>query len=105
MRKEESILFPAIVRIEQGDRQASRLSNPIRVMEEEHDRAGELLAQLRHLTDEYVAPEWACATVRALYYGLDALERSMQVHIHLENNVLFPRALRGSRPMQFSEGA
>jgi regulator of cell morphogenesis and NO signaling len=95
MRKEESILFPAIERLELGDRQrAWWLSQPIRAMEEEHDRAGELLAELRMLTSEYVSPEWACATVRALYGGLEGLESSMQVHVHLENNVLFPRALR-----------
>lgn len=67
---------------------------PIRVMEHEHDRAGELLAELRTLTDDFAPPEWACATFRALYQGLEELEASMHVHVHLENNILFPRALR-----------
>ena len=55
-----------------------------------------MLAALRKLTDDYVAPEWACATFRALYQGLEELEASMHVHVHLENNVLFPRALRAA---------
>ena len=63
-------------------------------MEWEHDRAGELLVELRRITGGYVAPEWACETVRALYHGLEEFEGSMHVHVHLENNVLFPRALR-----------
>jgi regulator of cell morphogenesis and NO signaling len=62
------------------------------MMEHEHDRAAELLADVRRSTDGYLPPAWACATVRALYRGLEALEQSMQLHVHLENNVLFPRA-------------
>jgi regulator of cell morphogenesis and NO signaling len=82
-------------RAARGDRQrAAWLSNPVRMMEQEHDRAGELLAQLRELASDYTAPEWAWATVHALYTGLAGLASAMQVHVHLENNVLFPRALR-----------
>ena len=95
MRKEELVLFPTIWAIERGAATgAIPLSMPIRVMEWEHDRAGELLAELRRITGGYVAPEWACQTLRALYHGLEELEASMHVHVHLENNVLFPRALR-----------
>ena len=98
MRKEEAVLFPAIRALEAAGRRgqipAPALAAPIRVMEQEHDRAGELLAELRTITDQYVAPEWACRTVRGLYQGLEQLERDMHVHVHLENNVLFPRALR-----------
>jgi regulator of cell morphogenesis and NO signaling len=93
MRKEELVLFPAIRNIEKGGTSRVPLDAPIRVMEWEHDRAGELLAELRSLTDGYRPPEWACATVRALYQGLAELEASMHVHVHLENNILFPRAL------------
>ena len=70
------------------------IAAPIAVMEDEHDHAGALLAELRSLTDGYVPPEWGCATMRALYHGLAELESAMHVHVHLENNVLFPRALR-----------
>jgi regulator of cell morphogenesis and NO signaling len=95
MRKEEMVLFPAIVSLERGvHRLAVPLSAPIAMMEHEHDRAGELLTELRLLTDRYEAPEWGCATLRALYAGLQEFEAAMHVHVHLENNVLFPRALQ-----------
>ena len=93
MRKEELVLFPAIRNVENGGVSQVPLDAPIRVMEWEHDRAGELLGELRSLTDGYVPPAWACATVRALYQGLTELEASMHVHVHLENNILFPRTL------------
>ena len=97
MQKEEQVLFPSIRAIEVGDRHGSQpqwIAAPIRVMEEEHDRAGALLAELQSLTSGYVIPAWGCATVRALYQGLAELERAMHVHVHLENNILFPRALQ-----------
>ena len=90
MEKEEQILFPAINAIEVSGR-AIRLEGPISVMEHEHDQAGAWLAELRSLTDGYQPPEWGCATLRALFAGLAELEATMHVHVHLENNVLFPR--------------
>jgi regulator of cell morphogenesis and NO signaling len=63
-------------------------------MEHDHEQAGALLSELRGLTGGYGSPAWGCATLRALYQGLEELERSMHVHVHLENNVLFPRALQ-----------
>ena len=94
MRKEEQVLFPVIDAIETGASPPMRIDAPISVMEHEHEQAGVLLGELRSLTDEYQPPEWGCATVRALYGGLAELEHAMHVHIHLENNILFPRALR-----------
>jgi regulator of cell morphogenesis and NO signaling len=94
MRKEEAVLFPAIRTVEAGGgRTPIPISAPITVMEAEHDHAGALLSELRTITDGYVAPEWACQTFRALYHGLAELEAAMHVHVHLENNVLFPRAV------------
>ena len=93
MRKEEAVLFPAIRSIEAGGTARVPISAPVAVMENEHDHAGALLAELRTLTDGYTAPEWACGTFRALYNGLAELEAAMHVHVHLENNILFPRAL------------
>jgi len=93
MRKEETVLFPAIRAIDEGRADARRIKAPVSVMEHEHDRAGALLQDLRELTSGYTPPQTACATTRALYQGLEELERSMHVHVHLENNVLFPRAL------------
>ena len=98
MRKEELVLFPTIRAIEQGGQvEADWVAAPISVMRHEHDRAGALLAELDRLTGRYVAPEWACATFRALYQGLQELEEAMHVHVHLENNVLFPRAMKLAR--------
>lgn len=93
MRKEEAVLFPAIRGIEEGQAHAGWLNAPMSVLEREHDHAGAMLDELRQLTREYTPADDACATTRALYYGLEELERSMHVHVHLENNVLFPRAL------------
>lgn len=94
MQKEEQVLFPVIDAIETGASAPMRIDAPISVMQHEHDHAGMLLGELRSLTDQYQPPEWSCATVRALYAGLAELEGAMHVHIHLENNILFPRALR-----------
>jgi regulator of cell morphogenesis and NO signaling len=90
MEKEEQILFPMIER-----RQGVLADGPVEVMREEHDRAGRALKRLRELTNDYEVPPRACNTWRALWHGLAALEESLHQHIHLENNVLFPRALAG----------
>lgn len=95
MRKEELVLFPAIDALAAGTlSRGMPLSAPIAVMQHEHDDANTLLTELRRLTDGHVAPESACATWRALYQGLSDLESEMHVHVHLENNILFPRALQ-----------
>lgn len=91
MQKEEGILFPLIL--------AGRgrlAADPIRVMEEEHDDHGKNLARLRELTHDYKPPADACGTWTALYLGLAELERLLMEHIHTENNILFPRALRSA---------
>lgn len=90
MAKEERVLFP-MIRTGHG----SSATAPISVMEDEHESAGEALRRLRALTDGYRVPEGACNTWRALWAGLAALEEDMHQHIHLENNILFPRALEG----------
>jgi len=89
MAKEEQILFPMI----KGG-QGAMAEGPISVMAHEHDSAGSALKRLRELTDGYQVPEEACNTWRALWHGLAALEEALHQHIHLENNILFPRALR-----------
>ena len=90
MMKEEQVLFP-MVRSGQG----VMAQGPISVMEYEHESAGAALRRLRELTDDYAVPAEACTTWRALWHGLAALETALHEHIHLENNVLFPRALEG----------
>ena len=93
MRKEEQVLFPLIVR---GGGAAA--AAPIQVMEQEHEDAGGQLEQIRALTDDHTPPEEACGTWRALYLGLAEFERDLMRHVHLENYVLFPRALRSEQP-------
>jgi len=95
--KEEAVLFPAIRTLEANEGapafHCGHLSNPIRVMEQEHDQAGAALARLRELSGGYALPEGACETFAAYYEALQALERDLHRHIHKENNVLFPRTL------------
>lgn len=99
MDKEDGVLFPFIEALEAGvslpapDAEAW-LATPVAVMEEEHAHAGAALASMRAVTGGYAPPEWACPTFRGLYYGLAQLETDMHVHVHLENNILFPRAVR-----------
>ncbi len=88
MAKEEQILFPMIL-----NGQGAMAGGPISVMGHEHESAGQALARLRELTNGYQVPENACNTWRALWHGLAALEEELHEHIHLENNILFPRSL------------
>lgn len=99
MEKEDRVLFPFIVGIEAGTPlpvtdAAAWIAGPISIMEADHDEAGSALATLRRLTDGYAPPEWACPTFRGLYHALATLETDMHLHVHLENNILFPRAMQ-----------
>ncbi|MEZ5289787.1 MAG: iron-sulfur cluster repair di-iron protein [Vicinamibacterales bacterium] len=94
MAKEDRVLFPAIAAAKNGEtRSGSSISQPIAVMVAEHEHAGHALERMRELTADYTPPEWACPTFRGLYFGLAELERDMHLHVHLENNILFPRAV------------
>jgi len=88
MAKEERVLFPAIL----ADNQRV-LGQPIAAMEAEHRDAGEKLEQVRRLTNDFTLPEDACNTFRAYWEELSSLDRELKQHIHLENNILFPRVL------------
>jgi regulator of cell morphogenesis and NO signaling len=95
--KEELVLFPALralVEDQRTDFRFGTVANPIRMMMAEHDRAGELLAALRQATGDFEPPADACASYRSLYQRLEALELDTHLHVHKENNVLFPAALR-----------
>lgn len=100
MGKEEMVLFPHIVAMEAAQRTntsapvapGGTVRNPIRMMEHEHDDAGRALSRIRELTSGHEPPEGACNTFRALYAQLAELEGDLHTHIHLENNILFPRA-------------
>jgi regulator of cell morphogenesis and NO signaling len=99
--KEEETLFPFIIRLEKAVNQRQQLPmppfrtvrNPVRMMMLEHDTAGDVLREMRRLSANYIVPPDGCASFQALYQGLRAFEQDLHQHIHLENNMLFPRAV------------
>lgn len=101
MFKEEQILFPYLLVLAEAAAQQRRppaspfgtVKNPVRMMMREHDLVGDLLRDLRAITSDYVVPADACTSFRVLYQSLAAFEKDLHQHIHLENNVLFPRAV------------
>jgi regulator of cell morphogenesis and NO signaling len=92
MDREEAILFPMI---RQGAR-GEQVYTPVRLLELEHELHGRDLTRIRQLTGDLTPPASACATWTALYRGLESFEKDLMDHVHLENNVLFFRAIRGS---------
>jgi len=105
MIKEEQVLFPHIQRLESAVREGrsaprppfGTVANPIAMMMAEHDNAGELLKQMRSATRGYTLPDGAYPTYHALYRGLEDFEQDLHTHVHLENNILFPRAVELER--------
>ena len=101
MQKEEQILFPYIdalarARSAHGSVEPpffQTVRNPIQAMMKEHDAAGELVKQIRKASSEYTAPADACTSYKALYQDLREFEADLHQHVHLENNILFPRAV------------
>lgn len=101
MFKEEQILFPYIVELEQSVLQQrpgpfapfGNINNPIRMMMGEHDTAGEILRELREVTSEYSVPADGCISYQTLYQAIEVFEQDLHQHIHLENNILFPKAM------------
>jgi regulator of cell morphogenesis and NO signaling len=88
LAKEEQVLFPLI-----ASGRGQFAAGPAHVMEMEHDEHARNLGELRRLTNNMQPPDGACITWHALYLALRQFEEELMVHIHLENNVLFPRAL------------
>ena len=105
LMKEENVLFPYVIRMEESVLQDEPIlpppfgtvQNPVRMMVQEHDGAGNALRELRQLSADYTPPEDACTSFRVLYKSLEAFEKDLHQHIHLENNILFPRALEMER--------
>ena len=90
--KEERVLFPLIRKLKSNpsDLQMIGIEGPIRVMRHEHDGAGDLLQEMRALTNEYVVPKDGCQSFQLFYKELRQLEEYTHLHIHKENNILFP---------------
>ena len=101
MFKEEQILFPYILELDKANAQNrpapfapfGTLNNPIRMMMMEHDTAGDLLRELRTVSADYRVPTDACISYKTFYEALEAFEQDLHEHIHLENNLLFPKAV------------
>ena len=101
LAKEEAVLFPYIAGLERSNSIGTpkphscfgAIANPIAMMTEEHDAAGALIAEIRRLSGNFTTPADACPTFHAFYDGLREFEQDLHQHIHLENNILFPRAI------------
>ena len=101
MMKEEKMLFPFILSMAEAEKNNTQsaappfgsVSGPISVMEREHVEAGDGFFRIRELSSNYTAPEDACSTYKVLYQELNEFENDLHRHIHLENNILFPRAI------------
>jgi len=101
MFKEEQILFPFIVELERAAVHKfnapfapfGKVKFPVSMMMREHDVAGEILREIRKATKDYAAPADVCISYQTLYEALEAFEQDLHQHIHLENNILFPRAI------------
>lgn len=99
--REEAVLFPYIVNLERNLATCGppslgcfgTVKNPVRMMMAEHDAAGETLARMRQLSNDFTPPEGACPTYVGFYKALSEFESDLHQHIHLENNILFPRAI------------
>ena len=99
--KEELVLFPYITKFERAIADGTpkphgcfgSVTNPIAMMTQEHDSAGALVARMRELSSDFNPPVGACPTFHAFYRGLHEFEQDLHQHIHLENNILFPRAI------------
>jgi regulator of cell morphogenesis and NO signaling len=108
MLKEERILFPYISGLEIAAAEKApppfapfgTVQNPISAMMKEHDAAGDILRTIRNLSGDFALPESACFSYRTLYGALKELEADLHQHIHLENNILFPRALELENKLQ-----
>lgn len=102
MEKEEKILFPAIKKLAaQNDDNhplEKTIQAPIHAMEDEHQFAGDLVKQIRSLSNNYTPPEFACPTFRVTYQKLKEFDNDLMKHIHLENNILFERFKKPSKP-------
>ena len=102
IQKEEQVLFPFISQMDQESIIAyppthacfRSVSHPIFMMEQDHESADHIVAELIRLTNHFEPPSWACATHVALFAGLRDFEADLRRHVHLENDVLFPRAIQ-----------
>lgn len=91
--KEENILFPLMSKYDKAkdEKEKKEIEEDIRIIVNEHEAAGDILKELAEVTDDYKVPEWGCISFKLLYDYLHDLEKDLFIHIHKENNILFPR--------------
>lgn len=102
LKKEENVVFPFIKTLTDARRSGKELEkpafdtleNPIKIMEEDHEDAGMVFKKIKALSNNFIPPAGACNTYRALYSKLEEFEKDLHHHVHLENNILFPKALK-----------
>ncbi|SMO86592.1 iron-sulfur cluster repair di-iron protein [Fodinibius sediminis] len=101
LQKEEELLFPYVKRLVEAEKKGKqpktpdfgKAANPISMMEHEHDQSGAAMEKIRELSDDFTPPDDACTTYRLLFENLEAFEKDLHKHVHLENNILFPKAI------------
>jgi regulator of cell morphogenesis and NO signaling len=111
MQKEERMLFPYIKQLLEIDRSGEEapyapfgtVENPIKVMEAEHEAAGKMMAEINGLSSSFTPPVDACTTYRVLYQELKEFGDDLHMHIHLENNILFPKAIELEKRLSFQK--
>ncbi|CAL2101044.1 Nitric oxide-dependent regulator DnrN or NorA [Tenacibaculum sp. 190130A14a] len=111
LEKEEQVLFPFIRQLFEAKKQGTlvkippfnTVNNPIRMMEYEHENAGDILKQIASLTNNYTPPTGACNTHKALYAKLEEFEQDLHKHIHLENNILHRKAISLEKELRASQ--
>lgn len=106
MKKEELVLFPFVRKLTEAQKQGRAISapfgtveNPIRMMMHEHEGEGERFRKIAELTNDYTAPEDACNTYRVTFALLKEFEKDLHLHIHLENNILFPKSIETEKAL------
>lgn len=111
LKKEELVLFPFIRQMEHAQRTGAPLAqphfgtveNPVAMMEDEHSIEGERFREIAELTNGYQAPEDACTTYRVAFQMLEEFEIDLHTHIHIENNILFPKSLELEKHLRSKE--
>ena len=94
LQKEEEDLFPQIKELVRENKKGSVKDAIVEALEDEHDSAGEIMAQIEALTNGFNPPSNACSSYRVLFQNLQGFQDDLHKHVHLENNILFPKALK-----------
>ena len=108
LSKEEEVLFPYIKNLIAAETEGAEIDSrrfgtgaePVSMMEGEHEEAGDTMKRIRKLSNDFAPPEDACTTYRVLYKTLEDFEKDLHKHVHLENNILFPKALELEKNIQ-----